>query len=642
MAIALVGKFPLAGGYPNATSTFSVASGNTTGCNLLFAYASCPNNAGGTLTDSKGNTYTRRFNHNNYGVSTAVMTFDDTGTTSTASVGTGHKIYISRQYVTLSGAGFSGTDTTSGFDSTKSSYAHCYSYTHNYVPGGVTPTNASSLIVSCAPPANPGWSTISPGAIGVYGGAGYGQCWGYNIQSGGPSYVKPVFSSGLRNGLSANMIYKPSGGGGGATGLFWLPTTIDRQLTQNQSINTGTFVIGSGAEFTKFPEWIPKYPSLLNKISKPNEGWITSGSGAGQTAFPAWKPQYCDILPPQIKRPNEGSVTFNPRTITPVISQQLTFYPDKLLAVPTIFPAGFVANPTPQTVVIPKLSWLPTFLDIIPPKPLQINQGWIAYGSGAGATRFPAFLPTFADSVIKAPYSVNQGYYSYQTGAGRTVYPAWQPSYPDKALPIVANPNTGFIAVASGAGQTTYPAWQPNYSDSPIKPFPQPNIGAVLFNPLTIAPPVYQALTVFPDSVQQPRQVAAEFITNVLYGVAPPIIVTQTGGHYVPTRKEIERWKKHLKAQEDALRRLEHEKINKTIELRKQIDEARGIVDKQDIAETPISEVPEVHEVVQLKTDLFDIEQRINELQKNIEMAKWEARKFRDEEDILTILMAIH
>jgi len=117
----------------------------------------------------------------------------------------------------------------------------------------------------------------------------------------------------------------------------------------------------------------------------------------------------------------------------------------------------------------------------------------------------------------------------------------------------------------------------------------------------------------------------------------PP--ATIIGGHYV---KE---YRKKLKATEDAILAERQEKLLKAKELRQQIEDVirpkepkkEAILLKLDAVEK-ITSTPPSNQLPQLKAQLYEIERSIFALNQQMEIARLEAKKAQDEEDIADIL----
>jgi hypothetical protein len=155
---------------------------DTTGSDIIFVLEAYSDSSGaGTLTDSKGNTWSQLTKQGTGGSGATVLWY-----AKNAIVGTGHRFTITgnNTYSAIAVAAFSGSDLTSPFDVQS---GHSLSNSPTDQPGSVTPGAANALVITgleftSAPVSVDSGVTILDQAP-MAGGLFFGVALGYTIQT---------------------------------------------------------------------------------------------------------------------------------------------------------------------------------------------------------------------------------------------------------------------------------------------------------------------------------------------------------------------------------------------------------------------------------------------------------------------------
>jgi glucuronoarabinoxylan endo-1,4-beta-xylanase len=164
---------------PNGGTGMSL---NTTGANILFVLEAYGNNSPGTLTDSKGNTWSQLTKQGNGGSGATVLWY-----AKNAIVGSGHTFTITgnNTYSAIAVAAFSGGNIASPFDTQN---GHSLSNSAMIQPGTVTPGAANALVITgleftSAPPVSVDSGVTILDQTPLSGGQYFGVALGYIIQT---------------------------------------------------------------------------------------------------------------------------------------------------------------------------------------------------------------------------------------------------------------------------------------------------------------------------------------------------------------------------------------------------------------------------------------------------------------------------
>lgn len=155
---------------------------DTTGCNLITVVCTYASAGAGTLSDSKGNTYTGRTEQYN-SVAPACRIFECSNPT----VGSGHYWTLTGSSIfgTLGAAGWLNAKLSSPFDQENGQGGAGFSGTAT--PGSITPGEDGEIIITGF-----GWNTSASMSVPGYtigdswdfqGGTNYGGGWAYLIQT---------------------------------------------------------------------------------------------------------------------------------------------------------------------------------------------------------------------------------------------------------------------------------------------------------------------------------------------------------------------------------------------------------------------------------------------------------------------------
>lgn len=234
MAISLVISVSAAS---STTAGITTGSVNTTGATGLIAMAGTAINQG-TVTDSKGNTWNGLTTHVNNGGNVYGQLFWCIPT----SVGSGHTFSLGgvASYAALSVLAFSGTDTTTLFDSHENGVDNTSAATMQ--PGSITPgdtTNDVSVVgvcyldsVSCSSVA--GYTLqenqASDGTV-----THVGSSIAYLVGTGGATnpVITPSSGTPRASACIASFKFSAGGGGGGTNWGSWIVGNNWNRIIQN-------------------------------------------------------------------------------------------------------------------------------------------------------------------------------------------------------------------------------------------------------------------------------------------------------------------------------------------------------------------------------------------------------------------------
>jgi hypothetical protein len=175
---------------------------DTTGADILFVLEAFNNKGAGTLTDSKGNTWSQLTKQGSGGSGATVLWY-----AKNAIVGSGHRFTItgSNTYSAIAVAAFSGSDLTLPFDVQS---GRSFSNSPTVQPGSVTPGSANALVITglefnSAPVSVDSGVTLLDQAP-MAGGQNFGVALGYTIQSAAAA-VNPIWRQTASGQLASVM-----------------------------------------------------------------------------------------------------------------------------------------------------------------------------------------------------------------------------------------------------------------------------------------------------------------------------------------------------------------------------------------------------------------------------------------------------